>query len=83
MWMKYPDLSEEVKAQLMKTTEEIAGWPRNDISIYLTILDGEIERDEKRIVAQKSWSFEEVFRLRSCHDTLLLAREMLASTGSP
>lgn len=80
LWMKYPDLSEEVKAQLMETTEEIAGWPRNDISVYLTILDGEIERDKERIVAQKgSWSFEEdAVKLRARHDTLLSAREMLA-----
>jgi len=84
LWMKYPDLSEEVKAQLMEATEEIAGWPRNDISTYLTILDGEIERDEKRIDVQKSWSFEEeAVRLRARHDTLLSARNMLALVGSP
>jgi hypothetical protein len=80
MWMKYPDLSEEVKTQLMKTTKEIAGGPsKNDISTYLSLLDNEIERDRNRIGAHASWSFEEdVVKSRKRHDTLLLARQMLA-----
>ena len=78
MWMKYPDLSEEVKIQLMKVTKEIAGWPENDISAYLTLLEGEIKRDEGRIGAHSSWSFEEdAVRSRTRHKTLLSARRIL------
>ena len=80
MWMKYPDLSEEVKTQLRKTTREIAGGPsKHDISAYLSLLDGEIERDRDRIGTRTSWSFEEdVVGLRTRHDTLLSARQVLA-----
>ena len=78
MWMKYPDLSEEVKTQLKKTTKEISGAPRNDISAYLSLLEAEIERDQKRIGACSSWSFEEdAVKSRARHDTLLLARQIL------
>jgi hypothetical protein len=80
LWMKYPDLSEEVKTQLMKTTKEIAnGLSKNNISTYLSLLDKEIERDRNRIGAHASWSFEEdVVKSRKRHDTLLLARQKLA-----
>ena len=84
MWMKYPDLSEEVKTQLTETTKEMAGLPINDISTYLTLLEGEVERDKKRIGAHSSWSFEEeVVRLRARHDTLLSARRILENMKSP
>jgi len=80
MWMKYPDLSEEVKTQLRKTTKEIAGGPwKNDITTYLSLLDGEIERDRSRIGVHTPWSFEEdAVRLRTRHDTLVLGRQILA-----
>jgi len=78
MWMKYPDLSEEVKTQLRKTTKEISGASKNDISAYLSHLEAEIERDRKRIGALSPWSFEEdAVKLRTRHDTLLLARQIL------
>ena len=81
MWMKYPDLSEEVKTQLRTTTKEIAGGPsKNDTSSYVSLLDGEIERDRNRMGAHTSWSFEEdAVRLRTRHNTLLLARQTLAA----
>ena len=83
MWMKYLELSKEVKTQLRKMTEEIAGWTRNDTSTYLTILDGEIGRDKKRIGAHSSWSFEEeAVRLRARHDTLLSTRKILTEVRS-
>ena len=80
MWMKFPDLSEEVKTQLRKTTKDIAGGPsKNDISTYLSLLEGEIERDRNRISVHTSWSFEEdAVNSRTRHDTLLLGRQILA-----
>ena len=80
MWMRYPDLSEEVKTQLRKTTKEIVGGPsKNDISTYLSLMDAEIERDRNRIGVHTSWSFEEdAVRSRTRHDTLLLGRQILA-----
>lgn len=73
MWMKYPDLSEEVSAQLRKTTKK-----RNDIATYLTLLDGEINRIEKKISAYGTWSFEEpAVRLKERRGKLLSARRIL------
>ena len=85
MWMKYPDLSEEVKAQLKKATKVEAGYPRNDVATYLTLLDGETKRVEKRISAYDTWSFEEAairIRLRERCSKLLSARQTLAKMNS-
>lgn len=80
MWMKYPDLSEEVGTQLRKATKEIANGPsKNDITTYLSLLDGEIDRDRERVGVYASWSFEEgAVGSRTRHETLLSARGILA-----
>ena len=81
MWMKYPDLSEEVKNQLRMTTKEIADGPsEKGVSGCLSLLDAEIERDRNRIGVHTSWSSEEdAVKLRARHKILVSARQTLAA----
>lgn len=79
MWMKYPDLSEQVEAQLDEATKRKC-FPRNDIPTYLSLLEGETKRIEERISTHGAWSFEEaVIRLRERRGKLVSARQKLTS----
>lgn len=80
MWMKYPDLSEAVQDQLKKETGEIAKAQANVIPVYLSLLEGEVKRDQGRIDAYDPWRFgNEVVELRTRHVTLLSARQILTA----
>jgi len=80
MWAKYPDLSDEVKTQLGRTTRGVAYSPsKGTIAFYASVMDGEMERVRRKINSHNSWSFEEVVvGLRARRDALQLARQELA-----
>jgi len=79
MWAKYPDLSEEVSAQLGRTTRGVAySLSKSTVDFYASVMDGEIERVRRKINSHHSWSFEEaIVKLRSRRDALQLARQEL------
>lgn len=79
LWIKYPDLSRDVKTQLERMTEGIARGPgKNIIHTYVSILEGEMERVKRKIGAFNSWSFSDsLVALRARYQLLEEARKQL------
>ena len=79
LWAKYPDLPKDVESQLEEATKDIANGPfKHNLSSYLAIVDGQIERIWAKINSHTSWSFgEEVAKLRERHARLRFARGVL------
>ena len=80
LWAKYPDLSKEVELQVKKTTKEMMGGRSKDnLSSYLTIVEGQTQRIRDKLKSH-AWSFgEDVTDLRRRLDSLRLARGALIS----
>ena len=80
LWAKYPDLSEEVRLQVEKATREMMGGQSKDnLSSYITIVEGQIQRVRDEIKSH-TWSFgEDVAKLRKRLDSLRTARGVLIS----
>lgn len=78
LWAWYPDLSENVKTQLEKTSKNPSS--RNNISTYLSIVERERERTRKKIGSSHSWSFEDdIVKLRMRYEALKVACGKLSS----
>lgn len=86
LWAKYPDLSDYVRNQLRRTTERMVGSPFSDnLGVYLSILEREMERVRRKIDSPNSWPFgmgivelrEKREMLKEKQNMLRVAREKL------
>ena len=79
LWAKYPDLSQGVRSQVENETRNMASGQssKDNLSSYLTIVEGQIQLLRDRIKSH-AWSFgEDVAELRKRLDSLRAARGTL------
>lgn len=80
MWKKYPHLSKDVEMQLIDTTKT---RPK-EIPAYLSVLDGEIERDQNKVnVGRSVFSEAEFVELKRRLKKLRSGRKVLERMREP
>ena len=79
LWLKYKELSDEVREQLETATKEVAQSRRRaDLDMYLSVMDTELGKAEDARTQHNAWSVDPAaIALRTKIDNLQQARDAL------
>ena len=83
LWLKWKELTPEVREQLEVVTKEIAQSRSGDLNMYVSVMDAEVKKAEEALEKHRAWSTDpEAIALRKKVDNIHQAKDALLALKS-